>query len=113
MDNEPAKRDLIGESPATPPSPPAHTHGTNYSIDADKREDYLAFVERLRRLKDEHKSISEDIKALKGEAKGVGLDPAALDLAVKRLNMSEEAREREDEKEERVNLIVGWVRRYS
>lgn len=98
MDNSkpPERRDVTGE---------------NYAIDPDKREDYLAYVERLQRLESDRKEIGEDIKELMAEAKGVGLDAGAIRRAAKRLRMTEEEREAADEREEQTNLIVAWVNR--
>jgi uncharacterized protein (UPF0335 family) len=102
----------VGEySAADHPFATAPKTGTNFSVDPDRREDYLAFIERLNRLEDEKKALTDDIRDLKAEAKGVGLDVKTLTTAAKRAMLSLEEREQRDLQEEQVNLIVLWVRR--
>lgn len=42
------------------------------------RDQLRAFVERIERLEEEKKTISDDIKDVYGEAKGTGFDAKAL-----------------------------------
>lgn len=51
--------------------------------DSVAQDQLLAFIERIERLLEEKKAISEDIKAVKGEASGNGFDVAILNKIIK------------------------------
>ena len=55
------------------------------------RDQLKAFVERIERLEEEKKSISDDIKDVYAEAKGTGFDTAALRrvIALRKLDKDE------------------------
>jgi uncharacterized protein (UPF0335 family) len=55
------------------------------------RDQLRAFVERIERLEEEKKSISDDIKDVYAEAKGTGFDTAALRrvIALRKLDKDE------------------------
>lgn len=55
------------------------------------RDQLQAFVDRIERLEEEKKSISDDIKDVYAEAKGTGFDTAALRrvIALRKLDKDE------------------------
>lgn len=63
-------------------------------IAADRLKSY---VERLERLNEEKKGISDDIKDLLAEAKGTGFNPAIIKHCIKVRAMTKEARQEQDE----------------
>jgi len=55
-----------------------------------------SFVERIEKLEEEKKALSEDIREVYGEAKGVGFDVKALRTVVRlRMQDNEERKEHE------------------
>jgi uncharacterized protein (UPF0335 family) len=55
-----------------------------------------SFVERIEKLEEEKKALSEDIREVYGEAKGVGFDVKALRTVVRlRMQDGEERKEHE------------------
>ena len=55
-----------------------------------------AFIERIERLEEEKKTISEDIKEVYAEAKGTGFDTKAVRVII-RLLKKEQAERQEEE----------------
>ena len=55
-----------------------------------------AFIERIERLEEEKKTISDDIKEVYAEAKGTGFDVAAIRQLV-RLRKKDQAERQEEE----------------
>ncbi|MCF6303221.1 MAG: DUF2312 domain-containing protein [Devosiaceae bacterium] len=55
------------------------------------RDQLRAFIERIERLEEEKKAISEDIKEVYGEAKGTGFDVKAMRqiVRIRKLDASE------------------------
>ena len=53
-------------------------------------------IERIERLEEEKKGISEDIKDVYAEAKAVGFDPKIMKQIVRLRKKSKEAREEEE-----------------
>ncbi|HHB82574.1 MAG TPA: DUF2312 domain-containing protein [Devosia sp.] len=55
------------------------------------RDQLRAFIERIERLEEEKKAISEDIKEVYGEAKGSGFDVKAMRqiVRIRKLDASE------------------------
>ncbi len=51
--------------------------------DSVAQDQLLAFIQRIERLLEEKKAISEDIKAVKAEASGNGFDVAILNKIIK------------------------------
>jgi uncharacterized protein (UPF0335 family) len=60
------------------------------------RDQLRAFVERIERLEEEKKTISDDIKDVYGEAKGMGFDTAALRKVVALRKKDEQERMEEE-----------------
>lgn len=56
-----------------------------------------AFIERVERLEEEKRTISEDIKEVYSEAKGTGFDPAIIRKIV--LLRKQDANERREQEE--------------
>jgi uncharacterized protein (UPF0335 family) len=55
-----------------------------------------AFIERIERLEEEKKTISEDIKEVYAEAKGTGFDTKAVRVII-RLRKKDQAERQEEE----------------
>lgn len=55
------------------------------------------FIDRIERLENEKKGISEDIKEVYGEAKAVGYDPKIIRKVIRLRNMDNEKRREEEE----------------
>ena len=55
-----------------------------------------AFIERIERLEEEKKTISEDIKEIYAEAKGTGFDTKAVRVII-RLRKKDQAERQEEE----------------
>ena len=63
-----------------PPPPPSRTKQTAHRFAKDQLK---AFVERVERLEEEKKAISDDIRDVYAEAKGNGFDVKALRTVVR------------------------------
>ena len=61
-----------------PPPPPRKNHATRFAKDQLK-----AIIERIERLEEEKKTISDDIRDVYAEAKGNGFDVKALRTIVR------------------------------
>jgi uncharacterized protein (UPF0335 family) len=57
---------------------PGVGHNSGSDAHGVARDQLRSFVERIERLEEEKKSISDDIKDVYGEAKGTGFDPKIL-----------------------------------
>lgn len=55
-----------------------------------------AFIQRIERMEEEKKAISDDIKEIYAEAKGTGFDTKILRLIVKRRKQDAEERAEQD-----------------
>lgn len=64
--------------------------------DATTRDQLRAFVERIERLEEEKKTLSDDIKDVYGEAKGMGFDTGILKKVVALRKKDEAERMEED-----------------
>jgi uncharacterized protein (UPF0335 family) len=60
------------------------------------RDQLRAFVERIERLEEEKKTISDDIKDVYGEAKGMGFDTKILKKVIVLRKKDEQERMEED-----------------
>ena len=60
------------------------------------KEHLKAFIERIERLEEEKKTISDDIKDVYAEAKGTGFDVAAIRQLI-RLRKKDQAERQEEE----------------
>ena len=74
--------------------PAAHSSGTS-SVDSTN-ERLKSFIERIERLEEEKKGISDDIKDVFAEAKGTGFDVKIMRQVI-RMRKMEEADRREQE----------------
>lgn len=65
-----------------------------------------AFIERVERLEEERKAISEDVRDVYGEAKGTGFDPKIMRkiVALRRTNL-----ERRREEQELLDLYMSAI----
>ncbi len=66
-----------------------------------------SFVERIERLEEEKKALSEDIKEIYGEAKATGFEAKAIREIVKLRNMDNEKRREEEEILEVYKAAIG------
>ena len=60
------------------------------------RDQLRAFIERIERLEEEKKTISDDIKDIYAEAKGTGFDTAILKQVIRLRKKDEQERMEED-----------------
>lgn len=60
------------------------------------REQLRAYIERIERLEEEKKSISDDIRDVYAEAKGNGYDPKVMRHVVKLRKMEAHERQEQD-----------------
>lgn len=65
------------------------------------------YLERIERLEEERKALSEDIKEVYGEAKAMGFDGKAMRKLVKLRSMDNEKRREEEEILEVYKAAVG------
>jgi uncharacterized protein (UPF0335 family) len=71
------------------------------------RDQLRAFIERIERLDDERKTISDDIKDVYGEAKGMGFDTKILKKVVALRKKDEQQRMEEEAILERYLVALG------
>lgn len=60
------------------------------------RTQLKSFIERIERLEEEKKTISDDIKDVYGEAKGLGFDTKILKAVIKIRKMDQDEREQQE-----------------
>lgn len=65
--------------------------------DNETAKNLLAFIERIERLEEEKKSISDDIKDVFGEAKAMGFDTKIMKKIISLRKKDREERIQEDE----------------
>lgn len=70
--------DLVGETDEA-----ARSRGRNRSSEGVAQDQLRAFVERIERMEEEKKSITDDIKEVYAEAKGNGFDTKVLRQVVR------------------------------
>ena len=75
-------------------TPPPKNHNSSEVVQTKQLK---AFVERIEKLIDDRKSISEDIKDVKQEAKGSGFDLKTLNEVIKLRAMDVERRREQEE----------------
>jgi uncharacterized protein (UPF0335 family) len=82
-----------GNSPAAGTGMTKSKSGDGGRANGIARDQLRAFVERIERLEEEKKSISDDIKDVYSEAKGTGFDTKALRkvIALRKLDPDERA----------------------
>lgn len=68
-----------------------------------------AFIDRLERLEEEKKALSEDIKEVYGEAKGVGFDAKTIRKIVSLRKMEPEKRNEEEELLDLYKTAIGMI----
>ncbi len=69
----------------------------------------LSFLERVERLEEEKKALSEDIKEVYAEAKGVGFEPKIMKRLVKLRKMEPETRAEEDDLMDIYKKAIGML----
>lgn len=57
--------------------------GHNSSVNADTAKRLLSIIERIERLEEERKALSEDVKDIYKEAKSAGFDAPTIRLIIK------------------------------
>ena len=68
-----------------------------------------AFIERVERMNEEKKAITDDIREIYAEAKGNGFDPKIMRIIVRRRAMDATAREEQDALVETYSHSLGMV----
>lgn len=66
-----------------------------------------AFVDRIERLEDEKRGISDDIKDVYMEAKGTGFDPGIIRQVIRMRKKAKEARQEEEELIDLYKMALG------
>jgi uncharacterized protein (UPF0335 family) len=70
--------------------------GVGHNIGGVPAAQLLSFVERVERLEEEKRAITDDIKDVKQQAKSVGFDVPTINAIVKLRRMSEQEREEKE-----------------
>jgi uncharacterized protein (UPF0335 family) len=65
--------------------------------DNETAKNLLGFIERIERLEEEKRSISDDVKDVYGEAKGMGFDPKIMKTIIRLRKKDRDERIQEDE----------------
>ncbi len=68
-----------------------------------------AFIDRIERLEEEKKALSEDIKEVYGEAKGVGFDVKIIRKLISLRKMEPEKRNEEEELLDLYRTAIGML----
>ena len=77
--------------------------GHNSSVNADTAKRLLSIIERIERLEEERKALSEDVKDIYKEAKSAGFDAPTIRLIIK--HRAEDA----DKRAEREALLETYM----
>lgn len=83
--------------------------GLGHNVGGVAGQRLLSFLERVERLEEEKKAITDDIKEVYAEAKGVGFDVKTMRKIVKLRKMEPEKRREEDELLDLYKSAVGMV----
>lgn len=80
------------------------------SKSSPEADNVRAFVQRWVRLIEEKRGLDADIKDLKAEAKEAGVDVAALAQAVKEETMSDDKREKIEDRDYTASIYLSWLK---